>query len=221
MMIKIHAVTKTFHNGDYTLNALDNVSFEVQKGEFVVVVGASGSGKTTFLHVIGGLETADSGYINVCGTELQTLDETERAEFRREHIGVIFQKYNLIPELSVFDNIILPSRLIGRKVEEEELTKIAGKLGIEDKLFQMPGVLSGGEQQRAAIARALYTRPSVILADEPTGALDSKNGQEVIRLMKALGEEYRQTIMVVTHDERIAKIADRVFCMTDGRLSVL
>lgn len=220
-MIKVHALTKTFTNGEDALTALDNVSFEVQKGEFIVVVGASGSGKTTLLNVISGMETADAGYLNVNGVELQTLDETERTEFRREHIGIIFQKYNLIPELSVLDNIILPSRLIGREVNEEELVKIVRELSIEEKLFLRPGILSGGEQQRVAIARALYTRPAVILADEPTGALDSKNGQDVIRLMKSLGEEYHQTIMVVTHDERIAKIADRVFCMTDGRLSVL
>lgn len=220
-MIKVHALTKTFTNGEDALTALDNVSFEVQKGEFIVVVGPSGSGKTTLLNVISGMETADAGYLNVNGVELQTLDETERTEFRREHIGIIFQKYNLIPELSVLDNIILPSRLIGREVNEEELVKIVRELSIEEKLFLRPGILSGGEQQRVAIARALYTRPAVILADEPTGALDSKNGQDVIRLMKSLGEEYHQTIMVVTHDERIAQIADRVFCMTDGRLSVL
>lgn len=220
-MIEVHGLTKKFTNGNDVLFALNEISFEVKKGEFIVVIGASGSGKTTLLNVISGLETADRGYINVNGTELQSLDETERTEFRRENIAIIFQRYNLIPELSVFDNIILPSRLVGREVKEKEITKITAELGIEDKLFQMPGVLSGGEAQRAAVARALYTRPAVILADEPTGALDSKNGQDVIRLMKALGETYRQTIMVVTHDERIAAIADRVFEMADGRLSVL
>lgn len=219
-MIKVHGLTKSFRNGNSILFALNDVSFEVQKGEFIVVVGASGSGKTTLLHTISGLETADRGYIRINGVELQTLNETERTEFRREQIGIIFQKYNLIPELSVFDNIILPSRLVRRNMEEKELTKIVTKLGIADKLFQMPGVLSGGEQQRVAIARALYTRPAIILADEPTGALDSANGQEVIHLMKSLGEEYQQTILVVTHDERIARIADRVFSMEDGRLGV-
>jgi putative ABC transport system ATP-binding protein len=219
-MIKAHGLRKLYANGDNTLAALDEVSFEVERGEFIVILGASGSGKTTLLNVISGLEKADRGYIDVGGVELQTLSEEERTRFRREHVGIIFQKFNLIPELSVFDNIILPSRLVERDVKEEEVLEIVEELGIREKLFLMPGILSGGEQQRVAIARALYTRPSVILADEPTGNLDSKNGEDVIRLMKSLGERYRQTILLVTHDERIARVADRIFQMKDGKLSI-
>ena len=219
-MIKAHGLRKLYSNGEHTLAALDEVSFEVERGEFIVILGASGSGKTTLLNVISGLEKADRGYIDVDGVELQTLSEEERTRFRLEHIGIVFQKFNLIPELSVFDNIILPSRLVGRDIKEEEVLEIVDELGIRDKLFLMPGVLSGGEQQRVAIARALYTRPSVILADEPTGNLDSKNGEDVIRLMKTLGERYNQTILLVTHDERIARVADRIFHMKDGKLSI-
>lgn len=219
-MIKAHGLRKLYANGDNTLAALDEVSFEVERGEFIVILGASGSGKTTLLNVISGLEKADRGYIDVDGVELQTLSEEERTRFRREHVGIIFQKFNLIPELSVFDNIILPSRLVNRDVREEEVLEIVDELGIREKLFLMPGILSGGEQQRVAIARALYTRPSVILADEPTGNLDSKNGEDVIRLMKSLGERYHQTILLVTHDERIARVADRIFHMKDGKLSI-
>ncbi len=219
-MIKAHGLRKLYANGDNTLAALDEVSFEVERGEFIVILGASGSGKTTLLNVISGLEKADRGYINVDGVELQILLEEERTRFRREHVGIVFQKFNLIPELSVFDNIILPSRLVNRDIKEEEVLEIVDELGIREKLFLMPGILSGGEQQRVAIARALYTRPSVILADEPTGNLDSKNGEDVIRLMKTLGERYGQTILLVTHDERIAQVADRVFLMKDGKMSV-
>lgn len=219
-MIKAHGLRKLYANGDNTLAALDEVSFEVERGEFIVILGASGSGKTTLLNVISGLEKADRGYIDVDGVELQTLSEEERTRFRREHVGIIFQKFNLIPELNVFDNIILPSRLVNRDVREEEVLEIVDELGIREKLFLMPGILSGGEQQRVAIARALYTRPSVILADEPTGNLDSKNGEDVIRLMKSLGERYHQTILLVTHDERIARVADRIFHMKDGKLSI-
>lgn len=219
-MIKAHGLTKLYSNGDSTLAALDDVSFEVECGEFIVILGASGSGKTTLLNVISGLEKADRGYIDVDGVELQILSEEERTRFRREHVGIVFQKFNLIPELSVFDNIILPSRLVNRDIKEEEVLEIVEELGIREKLFLMPGILSGGEQQRVAIARALYTRPAVILADEPTGNLDSKNSEDVIRLMKSLGERYHQTILLVTHDERIARIADRIFHMKDGKLSV-
>lgn len=171
-MIKAHGLRKLYANGDNTLAALDEVSFEVERGEFIVILGASGSGKTTLLNVISGLEKADRGYIDVDGVELQTLSEEERTRFRREHVGIIFQKFNLIPELSVFDNIILPSRLVNRDIKEEEVLEIVDELGIKEKLFLMPGILSGGEQQRVAIARALYTRPSVILADEPTGSVE-------------------------------------------------
>lgn len=219
-MIKAHGLRKLYANGDNTLAALDEVSFEVERGEFIVILGASGSGKTTLLNVISGLEKADRGYIDVDGVELQTLSEEERTRFRREHVGIIFQKFNLIPELNVFDNIILPSRLVNRDIKEEEVLEIVDELGIKEKLFLMPGILSGGEQQRVAIARALYTRPSVILADEPTGNLDSKNGEDVIRLMKTLGERYHQTILLVTHDERIARVADRIFYMKDGKLGI-
>lgn len=170
-MIKAHGLRKLYTNGDNTLAALDEVSFEVERGEFIVILGASGSGKTTLLNVISGLEKADRGYINVDGVELQILLEEERTRFRREHVGIVFQKFNLIPELSVFDNIILPSRLVNRDIKEEEVLEIVDELGIREKLFLMPGILSGGEQQRVAIARALYTRPSVILADEPTGSV--------------------------------------------------
>ncbi len=185
------SISKTFTNGDLFLKALDNISLTVTEGEFIVIIGTSGSGKSTLLNILGGLEYPTHGYILVNGINITNLSEEQRTQFRLHHIGFVFQNYNLIPVINILENIILPAKLMGRTIDEIEVKKLVSKLGISDKLYYMPNALSGGQQQRAAIARALYTKPKLLLADEPTGNLDSKSGMQTIHLMREMCDEYK------------------------------
>lgn len=198
------------------IRALDGVDFCVGEGEFVAVVGSSGSGKSTLLNLLGALDTPTDGEIFIRGLPLSEMSQDEQTIFRRRNIGFVFQNFHLIPVLNVYDNIVLPLKLDGRKIDEDFMEMLLGSLGLENKRFQTPYTLSGGEQQRAAIARALITRPAVVLADEPTGNLDSRTGLEVIRLMKTLAQKFFQTLVVVTHNEEIAQMADRIVRIEDG-----
>ncbi len=212
------SISKTFTNGDLFLKALDNISLTVTEGEFIVIIGTSGSGKSTLLNILGGLEYPTHGYILVNGINITNLSEEQRTQFRLHHIGFVFQNYNLIPVINILENIILPAKLMGRTIDEIEVKKLVSKLGISDKLYYMPNALSGGQQQRAAIARALYTKPKLLLADEPTGNLDSKSGMETIHLMREMCDEYKQTMIVVTHDKKITQLADRVIQIEYGKV---
>ena len=199
--------------------ALDGVSVSVSDGEFIAVVGSSGSGKTTFLNMIGGLDLPTSGQVNIRGRQLGSLSQEELTVFRRRNIGFVFQNYNLLPFLNVWENITLPLRLDGVSVDESFISGIIENLGLADKTDNMPYMLSGGQQQRVAIARALSTKPAIILADEPTGNLDSITGMEVIGLLKTCAVKYHQTIVVVTHNEEIAQMADRIIRIEDGKVT--
>ena len=199
--------------------ALDGVNFSVEDGEFVAVVGTSGSGKSTLLHMMGGLDTPTSGNVIVRDKELSKMNDEQLTIFRRRNIGFIFQNYNLVPILNVYENIVLPVELDGDTVDQKFLDEIVHLLGLEDKLKNMPNNLSGGQQQRVAIGRALITRPSLILADEPTGNLDSQNSSEVIALLKETSKKYEQTIIMITHNRSIAQTADRVLQVSDGTLT--
>lgn len=209
---------KYYGTGGNQVKALNGVSLSVEEGEFVAIVGTSGSGKSTLLHMLGGLDYATEGTVKVAGKEIFKLNETELTIFRRRKIGFVFQNYNLVPILSIYENIVLPLELDGRKVDKAYVKEIVQMLGIEDKLNSLPGQLSGGQQQRAAIARALVSKPAIILADEPTGNLDSKTTQEVLGLLKLTGERFHQTIMMITHNEALAQLCDRVIHIEDGRI---
>ncbi|MBD5474569.1 MAG: ABC transporter ATP-binding protein [Lachnospiraceae bacterium] len=198
--------------------ALDGVSFRVDEGEFVAVVGTSGSGKSTLLHMMGGLDTPTSGNVIVRGDELAKKNDEELTIFRRRNIGFVFQNYNLVPILNVYENIVLPVELDGDKADEKFLDDIVHMLALEDKLNNMPNNLSGGQQQRVAIARALITKPAIILADEPTGNLDSKTSADVLGLLKRTGTEFHQTIVMITHNNEIAQLADRIVRIEDGKI---
>lgn len=217
-IIVMREVTKTFVNGEDYLKALDRVSFEVCRGEFVAVMGASGSGKTTLLNILGGLETPSEGYVEVDGVRLTELSEEERTVFRRKEIGFVFQKFNLLPSVTVLENLLLPMKLLKLEVVREDVERLAEQLGILEKLYQLPDTLSGGQQQRAAIARALLYRPPVILADEPTGSLDRRTGTAVLEQMRDMCRKNNQTLVVVTHEERIGRMADRLICLEDGEV---
>ena len=197
--------------------ALDGVSLSVEQGEFVAVVGTSGSGKSTLLHMMGGLDTPTSGSVMVRGEELAMKTEEQLTIFRRRNIGFVFQNYNLVPILNVYENIVLPVELDGDRADQQFLDEIVNMLALEDKLNQMPNNLSGGQQQRAAIARALITKPAIVLADEPTGNLDSKTSADVLGLLKRTGAEFHQTIVMITHNNEIAQLADRIVRIEDGR----
>lgn len=198
--------------------ALDGVNFSVDEGEFVAVVGASGSGKSTLLNMIGGLDTPTSGHVVVRDKELAKMNEEQLTVFRRRNIGFIFQNYNLIPILNVYENIALPVGLDGDTVDQRFMDELVTLLGLEEKLWNIPGSLSGGQQQRVAIARALVTKPAIILADEPTGNLDSKTSADVLGLLKRTGREFHQTIVMITHDNEIAQLADRIVRIEDGKM---
>ena len=198
--------------------ALDGVNFSVEDGEFVAVVGTSGSGKSTLLHMMGGLDTPTSGTVIVRGEELAKKNDEQLTIFRRRNIGFIFQNYNLVPILNVYENIVLPVELDGDTVDQKFLDEIVHLLGLEDKLKNMPNNLSGGQQQRVAIARALITKPAIVLADEPTGSLDSKTSAEVLGLIKRTSAEFRQTVVMITHNDDIARLADRIVRIEDGRI---
>ena len=200
------------------VKALDGVDLQVESGEFVAIVGTSGSGKSTLLHMLGGLDRPTGGTVLVEGRDIFSLRDEERTIFRRRKIGFVFQSYNLVPVLSVYDNIVLPIQLDGGSVDGDYVEQVIGALGLEQKLGSFPNQLSGGQQQRVAIARALATKPAILLADEPTGNLDSKTSQDVLSLMKVTGQKFAQTMVMITHNEEIAQMADRIVRIEDGRI---
>ncbi len=216
--LQVISLSKTYESGNTFAEVLDNINLSIYPNEFVSIIGSSGSGKTTLLNIISGLESPTRGKVFINDTDLEELDDEERAKFRLKNIGFIFQNYNLIPVINVLENIILPAKLDNRKIDRDEVYEIAKILEIHEKLYQMPNLLSGGQQQRVAIARALYTKPAIILADEPTGNLDSKSSGQVIKLMKNMSEKFGQTMIVVTHDDKVARVADRVIQIEDGKI---
>jgi putative ABC transport system ATP-binding protein len=216
--LKVKGLKKYYGSGDTTVKALDGVSLEIENGEFVAIVGTSGSGKSTLLHMLGGLDRPTSGSVTVDGKEIFSLKDDELTIFRRRKIGFVFQNYNLVPVLNVYENIVLPIQLDGNKPDQEYLDKIINTLGLESKLNNLPNNLSGGQQQRVAIARALATKPAIILADEPTGNLDSKTSLDVMGLLKVTSKQFAQTIVMITHNEENAQMADRVIRIEDGRI---
>lgn len=211
-------LTKYYGEEPLVVKALDGIALQIEQGSFTAIVGTSGSGKSTLLHMLGGLDTPTGGSVVVDGQSLGKMSRSELTIFRRRKIGFIFQNYNLIPNLTIYDNIVLPVELDGRSVDRQYLDKIVSVLGLEGKLERKPNKLSGGQQQRAAIARALITKPALILADEPTGNLDSRTSQEVVGLLQATGKKSHQTIVMITHNDEIAQIADRTIRMEDGRI---
>lgn len=218
-ILETQNLCKTYGKGDVMVRALDNVSFSVEKGEFVAIVGPSGSGKSTLLHILGGVDTATSGSVIIDKTDISTLDETALAIFRRRQIGLIYQFYNLIPILTVEENLTLPLLLDGRKPDQAKVNDIIQKLGLSNRMNHLPNQLSGGQQQRVAIGRALINNPALLLADEPTGNLDSENSREIISLLRSFNKEFNQTVIMITHDERIALSADRIIAIEDGRIT--
>ena len=220
-MVNAVNLKKYYVTDTYEVHALDGVSLTAGEGEFLAVVGTSGSGKTTLLNILGGLDIPDSGGVWIRGTSLKDLDREERTVFRRRNIGFVFQQYNLIPSLSVYENIVLPLRLDGQGIDERFFEEITDLLGLADKLDRLPGTLSGGQQQRTAIARAMLTKPAVLLADEPTGNLDSVTGMEVTGLLRSCAFRFHQTVIVVTHQEEVAQMADRSSgCRMDGSVTL-
>ena len=211
-------VRKIYRMGENNVYALNGVDFTVKEGEFVAIAGASGSGKTTLLNLLGAMDSPTEGEIFVRGIPLAQMSQNEQTIFRRRNIGFIFQDFKLLPVLNVYDNMVLPLKLDGRKIDREFAEMLLKSLGLQSKREQTPYTLSGGEQQRVAIARALITRPAVVLADEPTGNLDSRTGMEVIGLMKVLAQKFYQTLVVVTHDEEVAQMADRIVRIEDGEI---
>lgn len=218
-ILRVENLSKIYGKGETAVKALDNVSFSVKKGEFVAVIGPSGSGKSTLLHILGGVDTPTSGKVFVENADVYALDETKLAIFRRRQIGLIYQFYNLIPVLSVQENITLPLLLDRRNVDKRQLDETISTLGLTDRLNHLPNQLSGGQQQRVSIGRALINNPALMLADEPTGNLDSKNSAEIIELLKMSNKRYNQTLIIITHDERIALQADRIISIEDGRIA--
>lgn len=217
-ILKIEHLSKIYGKGETAVKALDDVSFSVNKGEFIAIIGPSGSGKSTLLHMLGGVDRPTSGKVLVDNTDIYQLDETQLAIFRRRQIGLIYQFYNLIPVLTVEENIKLPLLLDGHQVDNKQFTDIVQVLNLQERLNYLPNQLSGGQQQRVSIGRALISHPALMLADEPTGNLDSKNSGEIIDLLKMFNKTYNQTLIMITHDERIALQADRVISIEDGRI---
>ena len=217
-ILKIEDLTKVYGEGENQVRALDGVSFSVEKGEFLAIIGPSGSGKSTLLHILGGVDRPTSGKVWMDGQDVYAQDEEQLAIFRRRQVGLIYQFYNLIPVLDVVENMTLPVLMDGRKVNEERLGELLDTLGLRDRQKNLPNQLSGGQQQRVSIGRALMNAPAVVLADEPTGNLDSKNSQEIVELLKQSNRKYGQTLIVITHDESIALQADRVIAIEDGRI---
>lgn len=218
VILETHDLKKIYGKGETEVVALDNVNLSVEKGGFTAIVGTSGSGKSTLLHIIGGLDQPTSGTVIVDGQKLNDLDADALTIFRRRNIGFVFQQYNLVSMLTVWENIILPIRLDGKTPEENYLKEIVTTLGLKDKRDRLPGELSGGQQQRVAIARALASKPAILLADEPTGNLDSRTSQDVLGLLKVTGSRFHQTIVMITHNEEIAQMADRVIRIEDGKI---
>lgn len=217
-VLKAENLIKIYGKGENQVKALNGVSLSVEKGEFVAVVGTSGSGKSTLLHMLGGLDRPDSGKVYVDGKDIFSLKEEELTIFRRRKIGFVFQSYNLVPVLSVYENVVLPVELDGKKADRAFVNDILDTLGIREKAVNLPGQLSGGQQQRAAIARALAAKPAILLCDEPTGNLDSRTSQDVLGLLKISGQKFSQTIVMITHNEEIAQMADRIIRIEDGRI---
>lgn len=217
-ILRVENLTKIYGKKETQVIALDNVSFSVKKGEFVAIVGASGSGKSTLLHLIGGVDRPTKGKVYIDGKDIFALDDDKLAIFRRRQIGLIYQFYNLIPILNVEENITLPLALDNRKVSNEELENMLNHLGLEKRRYHLPNELSGGQQQRTSIGRALITRPTIVLADEPTGNLDSKSSDEIVALLKKSNKELKQTIIMITHNLEIAKMADRIIKIEDGKI---
>lgn len=217
-ILKVENLTKIYGKGTTKVVALDNVSFSVQKGEFVAIVGASGSGKSTLLHLIGGVDRPTSGKVFIDGEDIYNLSDDKLAIFRRRQVGLVYQFYNLIPILSVLENITLPLDLDNRKPDKEYLDSLIKLLGLENRKNHLPNELSGGQQQRTSIGRALITNPTIILADEPTGNLDSKASDEIVELLRKSNKDYKQTIIMITHNMEIAKCADRIIKIEDGKI---
>lgn len=217
-ILRVENLNKTYGKGENQVKAVDNVSFSVQKGEFVAIIGASGSGKSTLLHLIGGVDRPTSGKVFIDGKDIYTLNDDNLAIFRRRQIGLIYQFYNLIPVLNVAENITLPTKLDGRDVDERRLNDLLKILGLEKRKYNLPNQLSGGQQQRVSIGRAMMNEPALMLADEPTGNLDSKASKEIISLLRLSNKKYNQTVIVITHDEKIALEADRVITIDDGKI---
>lgn len=217
-ILKVENLTKTYGSGEKLVNAVDDVSFSVEKGEFVAIVGASGSGKSTLLHLIGGVDRPTSGKIFVDGNDISKMNDDKLAVFRRRQVGIVYQFYNLIPILTVEENITLPCDLDGRGVDRERLEMILDSFGLRARRKHLPNQLSGGQQQRTSIARALINNPSLVLADEPTGNLDSKSSEEVMSMLKMCNQSYGQTVIMITHNLDIAKQADRIITISDGKI---
>ena len=217
-ILQTSGLKKYYGSGDTQVKALDGMNLSIEQGEFVAIVGTSGSGKSTLLHMLGGLDRPTAGTVTVDGKDIFTLKDEELTIFRRRKIGFVFQAYNLVPVLSVWENIVLPIQLDGNKVDTDFVEAVVSTLGLEKKLRSLPNQLSGGQQQRVAIARALATKPAILLADEPTGNLDSKTSQDVLSLMKVTGQKFAQTMVMITHNEEIAQMADRIVRIEDGRI---
>lgn len=218
-ILRVDNLTKTYGEGNNKVNALDGVSFRVNQGEFVAIIGPSGSGKSTLLHMIGGVDHPSQGKVFVNGKDVYNQTEEQLAIFRRREVGLIYQFYNLIPVMNVVENMTLPVLMDGRKVNEDRLSELLNVLNLNGREAHLPNQLSGGQQQRVSIGRALMNAPSIVLADEPTGNLDSKNSQEIIELLKLSNKKYNQTLLVITHDENIALQADRIIAIGDGKIT--
>ena len=217
-ILKVEHLVKKYGKGDNVVNAVNDISFTVEKGEFVAIVGASGSGKSTLLHLLGGVDRPTSGRVYIDGKDIYSLNNDNLAIFRRRQIGIIYQFYNLIPILNVKENITLPCDLDGQKIEKERLDELVKTLGLENRVNHLPNQLSGGQQQRVSIGRAMINNPEIMLADEPTGNLDSKASEEIVSLLKLSNKKYNQTVIIITHDMEIAKQAERVITIEDGKI---
>ena len=218
-ILEVKNLCKVYGSGETKVDALRNISFSVEKGEFVAIIGPSGSGKSTLLHIIGGVDSPTSGTVKIGDTDIATLDETALAIFRRRQIGLIYQFYNLIPILNVEENLTLPLLLDGRKPDKKMVSDIIEKLGLQERIGHLPNQLSGGQQQRVSIGRALINTPALLLADEPTGNLDSENSRDILKLLRKFNKEQNQTVIIITHDEKIAMAADRIIAIEDGKIS--
>ncbi len=218
IILETKDLRKIYGTGDTAVHALDGVDLRVEEGEFVSIVGTSGSGKSTLLHMLGGLDRPTQGKVIVDGKDIFSLKDDELTIFRRRKIGFVFQAYNLVPVLNVYENVVLPIELDGNSIDKEYVEKVIRTLGLTEKKYALPSQLSGGQQQRVAIARALAAKPAIVLADEPTGNLDSRTSQDVLSLLKVTGEKFGQTIVMITHNEEIAQLADRIIRIEDGRI---
>lgn len=218
-ILEVNHLSKTYGKGDTMVKALDDVSFSVEQGEFVAIIGPSGSGKSTLLHILGGVDTPTSGNVIVGEEDISKLNETALAIFRRRQIGLVYQFYNLIPILTVEENLTLPLLLDGRKPDKKQIETLVNRLGLSNRLKHLPNQLSGGQQQRVSIGRALINNPALMLADEPTGNLDSENSKEIVSLLRQFNKELNQTVIIITHDEKIALSADRIISIEDGKIT--